>query len=155
MIFIFTETTRFMRKLVSILSLGLLIACSTTEQPVDTIDQVDKQFGNGKPEIVTQYVKEDDKLIPYSRIQYHPNGEIMLTGKLDKNGERHGVWKSFYPSGQPWSEGGFDHGLDHGKRTTWFENGQKRYEGQFTKGKKTGNWKFWDENGKIDQEENY
>lgn len=136
------------------MALGLLLSCNA-EQPVNTIDKTEKSFNNGNPEIVTQYIKKGDELIPYGRIQYHNNGEVYFEGKLNENGERNGLWISFYPSGKKWSEGEFTDGKADGKRVVWFENGQKRYEGQFTQGNKTGVWKFWDENGGILEEINY
>ena len=144
-----------MNKYLAILSFAFFVGCTPSESKVNLIDKTEKTFENGSPEVVTQYVKENDELVPYSRVQYHNNGEIYFTGRINKKGNRKGLWKSFYPSGKPWSEGEFIDGKRNGKCTVWFESGQIRYEGKYKDNKKVGPWKFWDDEGNLAQEIEY
>jgi antitoxin component YwqK of YwqJK toxin-antitoxin module len=81
------------------------------------------------------------------------SGELLMEGPLNSKGEKNGLWKSYYPNGNVWSEGEFKDGLDHGIRKAYYENGQKRFEGKYENGRKRGMWIFWDENGKESSRE--
>ena len=61
--------------------------------------------------------------------------------------EKHGEWKSWYPSGQEKLAGRYDHNLPVGKFTWWHQNGQKSLEGIYDDGKQEGRWVWWHTNG--------
>ena len=87
-------------------------------------------------------------------IEYYKNGKIKIQGMM-KDGNREGVWKSWYEDGTPWSETTFIEGKKNGKTTTWYENGKKRYDGFYTNGIESGKWMIWDEKGKLIETKNY
>lgn len=80
-------------------------------------------------------------------------------GNLKKYGEwrdskRHGVSRSFYPNGLPWSEHTYDSGTQVGRYQTWYPNGNTFILGQYDdQGKPNGTWRFFDESGTLIQEQ--
>ncbi len=93
------------------------------------------------------FSKSSDSVIQNGEyIKYYKNGVMEMWGMM-KNGKRHGVWKSWYEDGSPWSETAFADGKKNGKTTTWYDNEKKRYEGFYTNDEESGNWTFWDETG--------
>jgi len=87
-------------------------------------------------------------------IKRYKNGVIEIRGMM-KNGNRDGLWKSFYEDGTPWSETTFKDGIKNGKTTTWYPTGQMRYTGFYTNDKESGKWMYYDEKGNISNSTNY
>ena len=87
-------------------------------------------------------------------IKYYKNGVMEMRGMM-KDGNRDGLWKSWYEDGSPWSETTFSHGKKNGKTITWYDNEKKRYEGFYTDDKESGHWTFWDEGGKQQYSKDY
>ncbi|OHB79190.1 MAG: hypothetical protein A2W31_07750, partial [Planctomycetes bacterium RBG_16_64_10] len=89
--------------------------------------------------------------------------------------EKHGLWTSWYatgqkklqgeyrhdlqvstftwwhPNGQIAAEGTYDEGRQVGKWTWWHPNGQKSIQGEFASGGPSGRWTWWKEDGKVAQ----
>lgn len=87
--------------------------------------------------------------------EYHPNGNIRMEGKLNENGERDGLWISYYDDGSKWSESYYNNGLKDGHSITFFPNGQVRYVGEYKNDQKVGTWTFYDESGELVTEETF
>ena len=64
-----------------------------------------------------------------------------------KNGEKDGIWISWYENGQKRSEGTYETEIKHGLWTEWYENGQKRSEKTYKNSVNDELWTVWDENG--------
>lgn len=84
----------------------------------------------------------------------YPSGEKKMTGKYE-DGEREGVWSSWYRDGTLRSECRYKDGKRHGFYQTWFKNGKLRFKGQYHHGKRTGEWKFYDKNGELIRTEKF
>jgi antitoxin component YwqK of YwqJK toxin-antitoxin module len=80
--------------------------------------------------------------------EFYDNGQIKIEGKT-VNGERHGMWKSYYENGLKWSETSFNMGQKSGLTTTYLEDGMMRYKGQYYNDERTGEWLFYDSLGYI------
>lgn len=87
-------------------------------------------------------------------IERYDNGVIKFRGMM-KDGQRDGLWKSWYEDGGKWSETTFSAGKKSGSTTTWYESGQMRYTGFYTGDEESGKWTFWDEKGKQVAEKDY
>lgn len=92
---------------------------------------------------------------PGDHVEYHPNGEVKITGKYDKNGERTGLWTSYYDNSVKWSESYYVNGKKDGHSFTFYPNGKVRYRGEYRNDEKVGTWTFYDEQGNVTKEENY
>lgn len=108
---------------------GLLLACNGGPKPNET--------ETSAPKIVD--VEE-----------YHENGAVKMRGKT-VNGERQGMWESYYPTGYKWSETTFANGRKEGLTTTYYPNGMMRYTGHYYDDERTGLWIFYDTLGGVIQ----
>lgn len=97
-----------------------------------------------KKDPLLQEEEKEQKLVRY------PNGKKKMTGKY-KDGERHGVWSSWYRDGSLQSEMRYKDGKRHGFYKTWYPNGNLRYEGRYHHGERSGEWKFYNKNGELDR----
>ncbi|MGB0390370.1 MAG: toxin-antitoxin system YwqK family antitoxin [Salibacteraceae bacterium] len=104
-------------------------------------------YESGKPKEYNLYSFIDGRktLVGYEEV--YENGVIKITGKVDSNTQRVGLWESFYEDGKPWSIGEYENGVEIGRKKTWYSNGKPRYEGLMLNGKPSGTWFFWDEKG--------
>lgn len=129
---------------------SLFFACNTAEIDADkdVIEQIDSRYASGKPKSKVKYKQKGNEFIPVWETIMQETGELLMEGPVNEKGEKDGLWKSYYPNGNKWSEGEFKNGVDHGMRKAYYENGQKRFEGKYENGRKRGMWIFWDENGK-------
>lgn len=91
---------------------------------------------------------QDSTITNGESIVKYPNGNVKMAGMM-KNGQRDGLWKSYYENGLPWSETTFSNGIRNGKTSTWYENGKKRYDGFYTNDVESGTWTYWDEKGGV------
>lgn len=126
----------------------VLIAFASCSQPQE-VTVVKDTFEDGKPRIEMVYLLSGNDSVPVAQTEYHDNGAIKLTGKLDSLGQRHGEWNAFYADSSKWSNGYYEHGLAEGKRKVWFPNGQLRIEGTYENGKEVGLWTYRNEQGKV------
>ena len=78
-----------------------------------------------------------------------------MEGKLNANGNRDGLWISYYENGTKWSESYYDDGSREGHSLSFFPSGQTRYIGEYKNDKKIGVWKFYDEDGELFKEETF
>lgn len=100
------------------------------------VDSIGEQTLNG------EYVKK------------YINGIIQIKGDY-RNGQRNGLWQSWYPSGTLWSETTFKAGVKEGTTITYYENGMVRYRGFYKNDERAGKWKIFDESGKFQKEIDY
>jgi antitoxin component YwqK of YwqJK toxin-antitoxin module len=126
------------RKLLVVVFSISLFACNQhqTQEPTKPLAQQTSTTPDGK------------------HIERYPNGVIKFEGEY-KNGERNGVWKSYYENGTPWSETTYQLGKKNGATKTFYQNGKLRYEGFFTDDKESGTWIFYDENEKQVNKQQY
>jgi antitoxin component YwqK of YwqJK toxin-antitoxin module len=87
--------------------------------------------------------------------EYHPNGNIKMEGKLNDNGNREGLWVSYYDNGTKWSESYYNDGKKDGHSLSFFPNSQIRYIGEYQDDEKSGTWTFYDEEGNVVTEETF
>jgi len=59
------------------------------------------------------------------------------------------VRRTYWPSGQVWSEVHFENGLPNGPCTTWHENGVKARAGEHLHGYLTGPWRVYGTDGRL------
>ena len=123
----------------------LVFGCTSIKQ------RIEETHENGASKVVASY--DGDRKIDEST--YYPNGQVQMRGGFDKDGERHGPWKSWYDNGNVWSESEFSNGKRHGVNTVYYQNGKKRYQGQFDNDEESGNWVFWDELGNVQKEQEF
>jgi antitoxin component YwqK of YwqJK toxin-antitoxin module len=64
-----------------------------------------------------------------------------------KEGEKHGVYRSWHADGSKDSETTYKHGQVHGLRKHWYSNGQMLSETAYTEGVRHGMTKHWYKNG--------
>ena len=86
---------------------------------------------------------------------YYPNGKLQMRGKLNNDGQKNGVWISYFENGQKNSESNFKDGINNGYSMVWFPNGNVRYFGDYLNGKRSGTWTYYNEKGKVVKSESY
>ncbi|HWB10882.1 MAG TPA: toxin-antitoxin system YwqK family antitoxin [Pirellulales bacterium] len=69
--------------------------------------------------------------------------------------EKHGVWVSWYQSGQKQMQGEYRNDLQVGKFEWWYENGQIALRGKYDSGKQVGKWTWWHPNGQKSTQGEY
>ncbi|NND94036.1 MAG: hypothetical protein HKN45_04175 [Flavobacteriales bacterium] len=89
---------------------------------------------------------------PY--VEVYDSGQPKIKGAM-VDGERDGLWVSFYENGVRWSEENYMKGVREGRVINFYPNGIIRYRGQYIDDKKAGLWQFYDEEGKLIREENF
>ncbi len=134
------------RSLLPVLAL-LTLGCANPEKGDGTSSpkKHDQRAGNDS---ILEKTSEKQEVVHY------PNGNKKLTGQY-RNGERHGVWTSWYKDGSIKSELRFRNGKRHGFYKTWYRNGKIRYEGQYHHGERTGTWKYYEKNGDLIRTEQF
>ena len=113
-----------------------------------------ESYANGQPRIVKKMERSGNKLVPAYLTEYFENGQISKEGPY-KNGTRNGLWKTYYKSGELWSELYFKNGQPDSTTTAYYPNGKVRYQGFYTKGQKSGTWKIFKEDGSIKELKHY
>jgi hypothetical protein len=77
----------------------------------------------------------------------YPNNLPRITGRLNKNNKRHGLWFGYYDNGyEEWMHD-YSNGILHGEFRTYHNNGEKQVVGKYIQGKKTGIWISYDREG--------
>ena len=121
-------------------------------------------FGNGKVKKRGAFV--DNKPIGI-HTEYDENGVILNSeifdnqgnkesdGLIDKNGQKTGIWKFYFQTGEKKAEGNYVNGKRTGKWTFYYVNGEVEQKGSYKNGKTTDIWQWFYENGKILREGTY
>ncbi len=91
---------------------------------------------------------ESKERITVEVVDYHDNGMVSKRG-ITIDGQRHGLWESFYPNGLKWSETTFRNGVKQGPTVTYFPNGMMRYSGSYYDDERSGMWVLYDTSGTI------
>jgi|TARA_B110000438_G_C15628316_1_gene569769 antitoxin component YwqK of YwqJK toxin-antitoxin module len=125
-------------KTLSILLLLLLVSCSQEEgnipvEKIIAVDQTSKNITDGE------------------FIEHHPNGNIKTKGLL-KNGNRTGIWTSYFVNGKVQSESKFDKGKLNGKTAAYYPNGNVQYMGLYINNEKDDLWFFYSEDGSFEKD---
>lgn len=141
-----------MKKIILFLiPLTLIYSCSggieNEEDENSTTSSTDTLFGDEGLDAPVQD--------PNQHLEYHPNGAVKIEGRFNDDGDRHGLWNSYYDNGIKWSESYYSAGNRDGHSITFFPNGAIRYVGEYKNDEKVGNWKFYDEEGNLVKEENF
>jgi antitoxin component YwqK of YwqJK toxin-antitoxin module len=151
--------------------LSLIAYHSPDPKTFYTLVTTSREFGipeSQKKEVVNRF------LIPFEKIKKKvviygfklPNGKRhgkfskRYNGKLKNeghylNGQKEGLWKSWYMNGQLGSEGDYSNGQKEGPWKVWYANGQLLCEGLYSNGKPEGEWKRWYTNGQLFYEGHY
>jgi len=127
-----------------------LVSCTPQPERV-----VKTSWSETQEKSVAYELEKDGKTIVVKEEQFYEDGTLEYTGEFDDNGERHGLWKYYYPNSQLWSTGTYDHGKMTGKKQVYWEDGTLRYEGQFKNDVKTGTWTFYNADGSVLQTKDF
>lgn len=132
-----------MKYLIFTLCLMGLMACQSEETKTDVPAQEEAE----------SLITIDGDLF----IEYYPGKEqIKMTGRMDEEGERHGVWKYFTEQGRELSVTDYIHGKKNGFSVVYFPNGMPHYRGEYKNDKPVGLWTIYDEQtGKVKTEQEY
>jgi antitoxin component YwqK of YwqJK toxin-antitoxin module len=135
---------------VCIITFGFLSnGCKETPNEI-----VEESFSNGNVKRIGYYLGEGEKKQKIREVSKHENGQTYMEGAI-KDGEREGLWVSFYPGGQKWSECEFSNGKGNGPVTVYYEDGKIRYTGFYSAGIPSGKWIYYDIQGDIVFEKDY
>jgi hypothetical protein len=118
-----------------------LAACTDPSAPRQEIRET---WPDGNPRVVMGL--RGDTV--FERLEYHATGQLKTRGQL-WDGARHGVWNSYYDTGMPWSQVGYDRGQEHGTYRTYHPNGETAIEGAFEHGTRVGTWSFFSPEGAL------
>ena len=117
-------------------------------------EEIISSFPNGTPSLIKYYKWYGDSKVIVKEIRYYQNGEMQFEGEY-KDGQKDGLWVSWFENGEKWSEANFLGGISEGRETVWYKSGVKNYEGYYLDGKLDGKWTFWDADGNVSKEVNY
>jgi len=133
-----------MKYFLFILGLVALVSCQTEETQSET----------------TTLPKEEESLIEIDgdryKEYYEGKKQVKISGSLDKDGERHGIWKFFTQTGLEMTVTEYKHGKKDGFSVVRYPNGALNYRGEFRNDKPVGIWTIYDEKtGKVKTEQDY
>lgn len=111
--------------------------------------EVLEQWTPNQAKVVGYFITEGEARWKQKEEKFYTDGTQEYFGSFDKEGERDGEWRYFYPSGQLWSLGFYKNGLKDGKKEVYWPDGMKRYEGQYTNDEKSGVWNFYNKDGSL------
>ena len=80
---------------------------------------------------------------------------ILRSEKYYKDGKKHGVFKSYFPSGEIFSETSYKEGQLDGLSNTYFKTGRLKYKAYYILGEKEGTFKKYNKVGVVLLEENF
>lgn len=127
-----------MKKFYILMCLVVLAACkseekeeTTTKNPSDSV------------EIKDDYEKIENG---YFRSYYGTNNQVKVEGLLDRDSNRHGIWKSYFSDGRQQSLTEYKHGLKDGFTVVYHINGALYYRGEYRKDVEVGVWDYYDVN---------
>lgn len=141
-------TARLRPTVLTVCSAALLGLAACTD-PLAPRQEVQTTWPDGNPRVVLGF--RGDTV--HERLEYHETGQLMSRGQL-LNGQRHGVWNSYYDSGMPWSQVNYDAGTEHGTYRTYHPNGEPAIEGAYHQGTRIGTWSFYSSEGELIQRGN-
>lgn len=75
-----------------------------------------------------------------------PGGKKKREGEY-RDGQRQGLWTSWYDDGQTESIGSYKEGKSHGHSVVYYPNGKKQEEGEYREDEQDGLWTTWYDNG--------
>ncbi len=127
--------------LLTMMMWACLAACQTADQ------QNKKQSDSN---VLNEQEKPADDSEKSIEQDFYDNGQLKMEGPV-VNGQRHGLWKSWYENGLKWSETTFKSGVKTGPTTTYYENGMMRYSGQYENDQRVGSWQFYNREGKLEK----
>jgi antitoxin component YwqK of YwqJK toxin-antitoxin module len=133
-------------------SLFLLIGCSGKSDEKGNQSEVKQKIEN-EPNSLTTNDKQARGEKNYQ--EFYDNGALKIEGNKDINGQRSGIWTSYYENGIKWSETYYRKGLKDGHSITFYPNGQVRFIGEYKNDEKYGEWTFNNEDGHPISTESY
>ncbi len=86
---------------------------------------------------------------------FHKNSKVPMNVETYKNGQLHGVYKSFYADGQLLEEMNYLNGKLDGPSIMFYQNGQKSGEFNYQNGLMHGEVKYYDAQGNVVREGRY
>ena len=136
-----------MKKLLSILSLAILISsCSETKEriSIDMVTIVDDVC----------YLKADMSIVTGIVTEALEDGQLYSESNW-KDGKKDGLHRKWYEGGRLIYEENYKDGGHDGLAKRWHSNGQLEEEGNWKDGKRDGLVKQWYENGQLEEEGNW
>ena len=85
---------------------------------------------------------------------FRENGSSEL-GLFPDQGQRHGLYVTWYGSGKKKDAINYENDLEHGPIATWYGSGKKWKEGHHKHGEKDGIWVTYDGRGKERNRQTY
>ncbi|HVA47471.1 MAG TPA: hypothetical protein VNH11_13965 [Pirellulales bacterium] len=97
---------------------------------------------------VATYIKQGKDEKHGIWITWYQSGQKQMQGEY-RNDLQVGKFHWWYETGQVALLGAYDAGKQVGKWTWWHQNGQKSTQGEYVDGNPTGRWRWWDTNGRV------
>ncbi len=118
-------------RLLAVLIVGVFAISCGQEQPVET----------PVIEVITAPEKIDVE-------EHYESGVLKIKG-LSVDGNREGLWQSYFKNGYKWSEVEYDGGIKNGDVVVFYQNGMMRYQGRYYDDARSGLWTFYDTLGVV------
>ena len=148
-------------RLISLIIFLLICAC----RPVwmeETAQAKQSIEGSEDPSIISDTIAEDHLIIqretglvllnghPYSgaSVAYHTSHQLATYTEY-LNGKKHGLYQSWFSSGQRSFSGYYLEGRRHGHSASWWTNGCLRTESNFVRGTAHGIQQAWYQSGAL------
>jgi len=88
-------------------------------------------------------------------IIYDDFGLLLSTGIVGKDGDKHGNWTDFYPSGKVKAKGKYKNNKRIDDWQFFYESGTIEQIGAYDNGKMNGEWKWYFDTGKLLRQEKF
>lgn len=80
------------------------------------------------------------------------SGDIKISEEQYKNGEKHGISKTFYPTGELFEKTEWKNGEQEGNYEVFFKNGKPYMQCKYSNGKRNGLCLSYFKNGRVEME---
>ena len=111
--------------------------------------EIDKSDLNKKPNLGLMYYNNQ----PFTGTSVLYYTDTIKAETIEyKNGNRHGLYRKWFPDGLLSFESNYSHGQQHGITKTWWKNGKFRSQANYSNGMANGIQKQWYKSGNIFKE---
>ena len=140
----------------AIFKLLVIVGISSTIVSCDKHEKRETKYDNGQlhEQFSVLETKEGSFIKDGEFKTWFPSGQPESNGQYE-DGKQMGNWKYWYSNGQMLNDCNFVRDTLDGAFIKWYENGQKLIEGTKKMGMEIGPWTSWDENGQMSSKLSY
>lgn len=138
-----------------LLVLSVFLSCENPKAGTEIEDPVKLRTQTQKRDtVVNKEEPEENDSIPKEVVRINKTTKVKSVLMI-LNGEKHGLCKQFYPTGEIWKESMYSENKLHGKSKIYYETGKPKRAVDYYKGVKNGKFMEYYKSGNLKTEITY